>query len=219
MKLYTYWRSSAAFRVRIGLALKGLAYDSAFIHLLRDGGEQLSREYSSINPQNLLPSLELGNGDILTQSMAILEYLDETHPTPSFLPSDPFERARVRAMAQAVAIDIHPLNNLRVLNHLTEDLGLSAEQKGDWCRHWIGVGFAGLERMLEVSSEKGDFCFGNAPSLADICLVPQMYNARRFDVDLSPYHNICRIEAKCLELEAFKTAMPENQGDAPPPQS
>lgn len=213
-KLYTYWRSSAAYRVRIGLALKGMDAEHIPVHLVRDGGEHLNPSYGAINPQNLVPSLVLDGGEILTQSLAILEYLDEIKPEPAFLPQDALSRAHARALAQAVAVDIHPLNNLRVLNYLTETQGFEAGDKEIWCQQWINTGFSGLEKLLEQSAHTGEFCFGDAPGLADICLVPQVYNARRFNVDLTPYPNILRIDENCCTLAAFETAKPENQPDA-----
>jgi maleylacetoacetate isomerase len=216
MKLYTYWRSSAAYRLRIALNLKGVAYDSAFVHLARNGGEHLTDDYAALNPQRLVPTLELDRGDVLTQSLAICEYLEETHPEPPILPADALGRARVRALAQAVACDIHPINNLRVLNYLTGTIGIDAESKSAWYRHWIVEGFAAIERMLDAGPATGQFCHGDHPSLADICLVPQAYNARRFHVDLDPYPTIRRIEAACLALDAFRSAAPEAQNDATP---
>lgn len=214
MKLYTYWRSSAAYRVRIGLALKGLDFDSAPVHLLKDGGEQLSDIYGAVNPQKLVPSLELDSGEVLTQSLAILEYLDDVQPEPALLPADPLARAKVRAMAQAIAVDVHPINNLRILKYLVKDLGLSDDQKMVWLHHWMGTGFAGLEGLLAQSDRVGAYCYGDAPTLADVCLVPQFYNARRFDVDLSPYPTLCRIDETCRAHPAFVAAAPENQPDA-----
>ncbi len=216
MKLYTYWRSSAAYRLRIALNLKGLPYSSAFVHLVRDGGEHLTDAYGALNPQRLVPALELDGGDVLTQSLAICEYLEETHPQPPLLPEDPMGRARVRGLAQAIASEIHPINNLRVLKHLTENLGIGAEQKSAWYRHWVVEGFAAFERMLETSPATGQFCHGDQPTLADICLVPQVYNARRFHVDLAPFPTIQQIDATCLALDAFRAAAPEVQDDATP---
>jgi maleylacetoacetate isomerase len=215
MKLYTYWRSSAAYRVRIALNLKGIDYQPQFINLLADGGEQLQPSYAAINPQRLLPALTTDDEDVLTQSLAILEYLDEAFPnTPPLLPSSALERARVRALAQAVACEIHPLNNLRVLKYLVNELGASEQQKLNWYRHWINEGFAALETMLAGHRSDQDFCHGDSPGLADVCLVPQVYNARRFALDLGPYPTIARIDAACAELPAFRAARPEAQGDA-----
>ena len=214
MKLYTYWRSSAAYRVRIGLNLKGLGYEDSYVHLVKDGGQQLSDMYKAINPQALVPTLETDEGQYLTQSMAILEYLEETVEGAALLPSDALGRAEVRALALSIACDIHPVNNLRILKYLASELNVSDEEKNTWYRHWIEVGFAGFEKMLAGSKNTGEFCYGDTPGLADICLVPQVYNARRFNVDLSPYPNIVRIDANCQALEAFSKAAPENQGDA-----
>nr|WP_255783855.1 maleylacetoacetate isomerase [Lysobacter chinensis] len=213
MQLYSYWRSSAAYRVRIGLNLKGLSYDIVPVHLVRDGGEQHRPGFRAANPQGLVPVLTHGSRSF-RQSMAILEYLDETWPSPPLLPAVARERARVRALAQAVACEIHPLNNLRVLQHLENELGLDADARSQWVLHWIGEGFAAIEAMLAGHPSTGRFCEGDAPSLADCCLVPQVYNARRFKLDMSAYPTIERIEAECLALPAFDAARPENQPDA-----
>jgi maleylacetoacetate isomerase len=210
MKLYDYFRSSAAYRVRIALNLKGLSAERAFVHLVRDGGEHLKPDYLTRNPQGLLPALELDDGSILTQSMAILEYLEETHPEPALLPRDPVGRARVRAVALAVACDIHPLNNLRVLNYLKGPLGQDQAAVDAWYRHWITVSFAAIEQMVG----NGPYCFGNRPTLADVCLIPQVFNARRFNTELSPYPRILAVEASCTRLDAFAAAHPSNQPDA-----
>lgn len=212
LKLYSYWRSSAAYRVRIGLDLKGLPYETVPVHLVRDGGEQHAEAFRRTNPQELVPVLQHGER-VLGQSLAILEYLDETWPQPPLLPADAVGRARVRALAQAVACDIHPLNNLRVLQYLENTLGQDADARMAWVRHWIGIGFAAIEAMLDTPAG-GRFCHGDAPTLADCCLVPQVYNARRFKLDMAPYPNIERVEAACLELPAFDGARPENQPDA-----
>lgn len=214
MKLYTYWRSSAAYRVRIALNLKALEYQPEYVHLVRDGGEQHKAAYRSINAQGLVPSLTLADGQVLTQSMSILEYLEEVHPEPSLLPTDPIGRARVRALAQLVACEIHPLNNLRVLKHLVGSLEVTEQAKNAWYCHWLTQGFEALELQLTSSPQTGRFCHGDSPGLADICLVPQVYNARRFDIDLSPYPSIVQIDSACLALEAFQRAAPEKQGDA-----
>lgn len=213
MQLYGYFRSSAAYRVRIALALKGLRPQLVFVHLTRGGGEQKSPDYRKINPQALVPTLITDDGHVLGQSLAIIEYLDETHPKPPLLPVDPIGRARVRALALAVACEIHPLNNTRVLNHLTGTLGLSEAQKLAWYRHWIAVGLEGLEGLVAGHAATGRFCHGDAPTLADLCLVPQLANARRFDCDLAPYPTLVRIDAECAKLEAFQTAAPANQPD------
>ncbi|OMH33589.1 maleylacetoacetate isomerase [Motiliproteus sp. MSK22-1] len=215
MKLYTYWRSSAAYRIRIALNLKGIAYDDHYINMLRDGGEQLKEEYARINAQKLVPALETDQNEILTQSMAIIEYLDESYPeTPALLPESTLARARVRALAQAIACEIHPLNNLRVLKYLVNEMGVSEEQKMSWYHHWIVEGFSALETMLADSDTTGQFCYGNTPGLADACLIPQLYNAHRFKVNMSAFPTINRIEKACLELKAFQDARPELQGDA-----
>lgn len=214
MKLYGYWRSSAAYRVRIAMNLKGLTYEDCFVHLVKDGGEQLQAAYKAINPQGLVPSLELDNGDYLSQSMAILEYLDETCEGPKLLPETAQDRAYVRALALSVACEIHPLNNLRVLKYLSGVLKVSDDEKSTWYRHWVTQGFDALEETLSNSKQTGKFCFGDQPGLADICLVPQVYNARRFNVDLTLYPTIVAIDQNCQELDAFQKAVPEQQGDA-----
>lgn len=214
MKLYTYWRSSAAYRVRIALNLKAIVYESVYVSLVNEGGEQLKSDYAVINPQRLVPSLALDDGQILTQSLAIIEYLDEVVSGVALLPSDAIGRARVRALAQTVACDIHPLNNLRVLKQLEASLGADAAQKSSWYRHWIEQGFEALETLLATSPDTGTYCHGQTPGLADLCLVPQLYNARRFQVDLSAYPTLVRIDAACAELDAFLQAAPEAQGDA-----
>ncbi|SCA55507.1 putative maleylacetoacetate isomerase [Candidatus Terasakiella magnetica] len=210
MKLYDYWRSSAAYRVRIALNLNGQAYEHICVHLVKDGGQQHSADYKAKNPQGFIPALELEDGTILSQSMAILEYLDETTPEPAFLPASPKERAIVRSLAQIITSDIHPVNNLRILQYLAGELGVEDEPKMTWYRHWITKGFDALEARLGDDT----FCFGDTPTLADICLVPQVYNAHRFKVDMTPYPKIARINETCLKLEAFQKAVPENQPDA-----
>jgi maleylpyruvate isomerase len=213
MKLYDYFRSSAAYRVRIALNLKGVTPEErTSVHLRM--GNQRAQDYLELNPQGLVPALVLDDGHILTQSLAIIEYLDETHPQPPLLPRDAAGRARVRAVALSIACEIHPLNNLRVLNYLMHTLGVSSEQKNGWYKYWIDVGFEALETRLAREAETGHFCHGDAPTLADICLVPQLANARRFDVDLAPYPTLTRIEAACQALPAFAAAAPERQPDA-----
>jgi maleylacetoacetate isomerase len=212
--LYSYWRSSAAFRVRIALNLKGLRYETRGVHLLHNGGEQHAPDYVAINPQELVPALVDGDR-VITQSMAIVEYLDETHPQPALLPPDAAGRARVRGLAQMVACDIHPLGNLRVLQHIGAQFDADDERKGNWMRHWISAGFQALEAMLANNAHTGRYCHGDAPGLADLCLVPQVYNARRWNMPLDDYPTIRRIDAACAELEAFQQAMPEHQPDAP----
>ncbi|MCC6746879.1 MAG: maleylacetoacetate isomerase [Deltaproteobacteria bacterium] len=213
MKLYTYFRSSAAYRVRLGLALKGLEVQLEPVHLLRNGGEQHKVAYRAVNPLGLIPALSDGP-HLFTESLAILEYLDETHPEPPLLPADAAGRARVRGLALTVACDIHPLNNLRVLKYLKDELGASQEQRDAWYHHWVAVGFEALEAELARSSATGRFCHGDAPTLADVCLVPQVYNARRFGCPLEPYPTIGRIDELCRALPAFQQAAPEAQPDA-----
>ena len=213
LTLYSYWRSSAAYRVRIGLNLKGLDYRIEPVHLVRDGGQQRTESYRALNPQQLVPTLLHGSRRI-TQSLAILEYIDECWPKPSLLPVDARGRARVRALSQLVASDIHPLNNLRVLQYLKRELGAEQPAVDDWARHWMREGFAAMQAMLSESTETGAFCHGESPTMADCCLIPQIYNARRFRLDLSPYPEITRIEANALALPAFDRARPENQPDA-----
>jgi maleylacetoacetate isomerase len=213
--LHSYWRSSAAYRVRIALNLKGLAYDIAPVHLVRDGGEQHKPGFAAMNPQELVPVLQHGQR-MLRQSLAILEYLDEMWPTPPLLPSTARERARVRALAQLVACDIHPLNNLRVMQFLEREFSTPQVERERWTRHWIVDGLRAFETMLADNSSTGLFCDGDAPTIADACLVPQVYNARRAGVDLREFPTIVRIERNCLDLPAFDAARPENQPDAPP---
>lgn len=213
MKLYTYFRSSAAYRVRIALNLKGLPYEAMPVHLLRNGGEQRHTDYLALNPAGLVPALEDG-GAVLTQSLAIIEYLDETHPQPPLLPGDALERARIRALAQAIACDIHPINNLRVLQYLTRELGASEEQKTAWYRHWVEEGLAAVEAMLVRSPRSGRFCVGDTPTLADICLVPQVFNALRFKCSTAHLPTVLRIVEACEALEAFRLAAPARQPDA-----
>ncbi|MGD8430166.1 MAG: maleylacetoacetate isomerase [Ectothiorhodospiraceae bacterium] len=212
MRLHDYFRSTAAYRVRIVLNLKGLDYEQVSVNL-REGAQQAA-DYLAVNAQGLVPALEV-EGGLLTQSLAICEYLEETHPEPALLPREPLARARVRALAEAVACDIHPLNNLRLLKYLTGELGVSEDQKLAWYHHWIREGFNAIEQMLRASPDTGEFCHGDAPTLADACLVPQVYNARRFELDIDPYPGIRRIEENCLALAAFDRARPEKQPDAP----
>ncbi|RRN56348.1 maleylacetoacetate isomerase [Pseudoxanthomonas sp. SGNA-20] len=214
LTLYTYWRSSAAYRVRIGLALKGLDYASEPVHLVRDGGQQHAPAFAALNPQELVPVLRHGDL-VLRQSLAILEYLDETWPEPALLPADAAGRARVRALAQAIACDVHPLNNLRVLQYLEHGLEQAQPAREAWVRHWIGLGLDALERLLAGDPATGRFCHGDAPGMADCVLVPQLYNARRFGLDLAAWPAIARIGAACAALPAFAAAAPEAQPDAP----
>lgn len=209
--LHTYWRSSAAYRVRIGLNLKGLDYQLA-THDLR-AGEQRAPGYRALAPLGLVPALETGDA-VLTESLAILEWLDERHPTPPLLPRDADDRAIVRAMAQIVACDIHPLNNLRVLRKLKHDLGADDAALQHWAQHWIAAGFTVLEQMAREHGE--GFCFGPTPTIADCCLIPQLYNARRSETDLTPWPTLCAIEARCAALPAFAAAHPAVQPGADP---
>ncbi len=211
MKLYTYFRSSAAYRVRIALNLKGLEAEQISVHLVNNGGEQHSEAYRAINASELVPALCEGDFT-LTQSLSIIEYLDEKFTDITLLPQNLEQRALVRAFSLSIACDIHPLNNLRVLKHLTGELGLSDEQKNAWYKHWIITGFNGLEAQLADS--KGQFCFGSQPTLADCCLIPQVYNALRFNIDLSAYPKIQSIYAHCNSLDAFQQATPEAQPEA-----
>jgi maleylacetoacetate isomerase len=210
MKLFGFFRSSAAFRVRIALNLKGLAHEDAFIHLRR--GDQRGTDYLAVNPQGLVPALET-DGHTLIQSMAIVEYLDETHPRPEFLPRDPVDRAHVRALAAIVACDIHPINNLRVLRYLTRNLGHDQTVIETWYNYWIATGFEAFERLVAGDRRTGDFCCGDAPGLAEIALIPQVVNSERYRLDLSPYPTITRIHNNCMKLDAFAAAHPNNQPD------
>lgn len=209
MKLYTYFRSSAAFRVRIALNLKGLAYEPVFVHLAK--GEHRQPQYTKVNAQALVPTLELDDGTRLNQSLAIIEYLDEKHPQPPLVPKESLARARVRSLSYLVASEIHPLNNLRVLQHLKR-LGQTQEQIDTWYRYWIADGLAKLE--AELKGTAGKFCHGDAPSMADCCLVPQIFNAKRFNSDLAPYPTTMRVFDACMKLEAFDRAQPSKQPDA-----
>ena len=206
MILYGYGLSSASYRVRIALALKDLPYTSITKNL-RAGEHRLS-DFLSINIQGFVPALGLDDGAVLTQSVAIMEYLDEIYPSPRLLPAEPLARARVRALTLAITSDIHPLNNLRVLRYLEDRLSLDKETRDAWYRHWVQVGFEALERWLIRDTATGRFCHGDSPTLADICLVPQVFNARRFAVDMNPYPRILAIDAACRELAAFQTAAP-----------
>lgn len=214
MKLYSYFRSSASYRVRIALNLKKIPHETDFVHLLKNGGEQRSAAYAALNPQKLVPALATEEG-VFTQSLAIIEYLEETHPETPLLPATAAERARVRAIAQLMACDIHPLNNLRVLQYFEQEWSVPQPERDEWVRHWIGEGFAAAEAMVAEHPSTGSFCEGNTPTMADCCLVPQVYNARRFGVDMARFPTLQRIEAACLELPAFDAARPERQPDAP----
>ncbi|MFL5260680.1 MAG: maleylacetoacetate isomerase [Hyphomicrobiales bacterium] len=210
MKLYGYFRSSAAFRVRIALNLKGLTVEHVPVHLVRNGGEQKHKPFRLLNPQMLVPALELDDGSVLTQSLAIIEYLETVWPHPRVIPADPIQAARARAVAHAVACDIHPLNNLRVLNYLKGELGAQKEAVEAWYKHWIEQGFDAIERLIQA----GPFCFGNTATIADICLIPQIFNARRYKMDIPRFPKIARVEAHCLDMPAFAAAVPDRQPDA-----
>lgn len=212
--LYSYWRSSAAYRVRIGLNLKRLPFETVPVHLVRDGGEQHSPAYRQANPQQLVPVLQHGQR-MLRQSLSILEYLDEVWPEPALLPGTARGRQRVRAIAQLVACDIHPLNNLRVLQYFEREWNVPSAERDTWVRHWMAEGFAACEQLLNDNPATSEFCEGSEPTIADICLIPQLYNARRFGLDLTPYPCLMRIEAACLALPEFDAARPERQPDAP----
>jgi maleylacetoacetate isomerase len=211
--LYGYFRSSAAFRVRIALNLKNLHADPRFVDLLKDGGQQHGDAYKSVNPQGLIPTLVHG-GHTIGQSLAIIEYLDEIVPQPPLLPCDAAGRARVRQIALVIACDIHPLNNLRVLQYLRHAVRADDKARADWQHHWIAAGFAALQAVLERDGAAGRFCHGDTPTLADVCLIPQMANARRIQMNLSPYPTLRRIEEAAYCLSAFTAARPENQPDA-----
>ena len=212
--LYSYWRSSAAYRVRIGLNLKGLPYEIMAVHLVRDGGEQHSEAFREANPQQLVPVLQHGQR-MLRQSMSILEYIDEIWPERPLLPATARDRQRVRALSQVIACDIHPLNNLRVLQYFENEWGVPQAERETWARHWMADGFAAFEALLHDHPSTGAFCDGDVPTMADCCLVPQVYNARRFGLDLAPYQTVVRIEQACLAMPEFDAARPENQPDAP----
>jgi maleylacetoacetate isomerase len=210
LKLYTYYRSSAAYRVRIALNLKGLPYEMVPIHLTKDGGYQRKPEFFAVNPQMRVPALALSSGDVLTQSLAIIEYLDDIHPEPPLLPPDALARAHVRAIAQAVACDIHPLNNLVVLQYLKRTLKHEQAEIDAWYHHWVIEGFKAIEAMIAPLP----YACGSQVSLADVCLVPQVFNARRLKVPLDAFPKIVAAETACLKLPAFDKARPENQPDA-----
>jgi maleylpyruvate isomerase len=210
VKLYSYFRSSAAYRVRIAFNLKDLAFETVPIHLQKDGGQNLKPDYRALNPLMRVPTLRLNSGELLTQSLAIIEYLDETHPQPPLLPSDAVGRAKVRALALLIACDIHPLNNLAPLRYLKSDMGLEQAKSDAWYQHWVMSGFDALEALLGP----GPYAYGADVTLADICLVPQVFNARRLKVPLDKYPKIVAVDAACAKLPAFEKARPENQPDA-----
>jgi maleylpyruvate isomerase len=211
LKLHSYFRSSASYRCRIALNLKGLPYETAFVHLVKDGGQQHAPTYRALNPQALLPTLE-HDGRVLTQSLAIIEYLEEVWPQPPVLPGDAELRAKVRAFALAIACDVGPVNNLRVLRYLKRDMGQAQPAIDTWYRHWAESGLEACQALLPAVEHR--FCFGEQPTLADICLIPQMYNARRFNSDLSAVPRLVAIDAACCALPAFAKAAPEAQPDA-----
>ena len=210
MKLYSYFRSSAAYRVRIALNLKGLAYETVPVHLVKEGGHNRRPEFRAINPQMRVPALVVPTGDVLIQSLAIIEYLDETHPEPPLLPKDPIARAQARALAEIVACDIHPLNNIGSLRYLKRELHHEQAAIDTWYHHWVLTGF----EALEVLVRPGPYACGGAVTVADLCLVPQVYNARRLNVPLDKFPKIVAIDTACLALPAFDRARPENQPDA-----
>ena len=213
MKLYTYFHSSASYRVRIALNWKGIAHEQAFVHLQK--AEHLAPAFKEVNPAGLVPALEDG-GRVISQSLAIIEYLDEVYPGPKLIPADPLERAYVRAFSQIVACEIHPLNNLRTLNFIRQSYGLDQEGVNRWYRHWIAEGFAMMEGFLAKEGRSGRFCLGDQVTMADCCLVPQVFNAERYKCDLSAYPSVMRINNACNKLEAFAAAHPWKQPDAPP---
>jgi maleylpyruvate isomerase len=213
MKLYNYFRSSASFRVRIALNLKGLPYEYAAVHLTKGGGQQFAPEFRAINPDALIPVLD-DEGLRLTQSLAIIEYLEETHPEPPLLPRAPLERAYVRAIALGIACEIHPLNNLRVLRYLVRDLKVTDEQKDAWYRHWVQEGLAAIEARLVAENRCGRYALGSQVTLADVVIVPQIFNAKRFDCRLDHVPTVMRIFEHCMELPAFVDAQPARQPDA-----
>ncbi len=210
MKLYSYWRSSASWRVRIALHLKKLEFETVTVSLIADGGKQHSDDYSAINPQNLVPALLLADGTKFTQSLAIIDWLESTYPDPALLPHDAVSRAHVLAAAHAIAVDIQPINNLRVVKMLSTQFSADAEAKATWSKHWIEIGFNAFDELISP----GQFAFGNQLTLADICLIPQLYNARRMGLDLQPWPRLLAIEAACKVVPAFMAAAPEAQPDA-----
>lgn len=208
LTLYNYYRSSASFRVRIALNIKGLAYENKRVHLVKN--DQTAQEFLTINPQGLVPVLQDGD-KIINQSLSIIDYLEDNHPTPSLFPKDSYQKALARSFALMIAADMHPLNNLRVLKYLTNELGLSEDKKNQWYQHWIQQGLAALEKNLNQSKYSGDYCFGNHITVADICLVPQLFNARRFNCNVDAYPTLVRIDAHCQKQPAFQAAWPEEE--------
>ena len=213
IKLYNYFRSSASYRVRIALNLKGLPYEYVPVHLLKDGGQQLAPSFRSLNPESLVPVID-DDGEVLTQSLAIIEYLEETRPEPPLLPRDAAERAYVRAIALAIACEIHPLNNLRVLRYLVKTLGASEEQKNAWYRHWVEQGLAAVEARLVADRRSGRYALGDAVTLAEVFIVPQIFNAQRMECKLDAVPSVMRIFDNCMQLSAFIDAQPSAQPDA-----
>jgi len=213
LRLYSYFRSSAVFRVRIALNLKGLDYQAVPVHLLRDGGQQHAPDFVQKNPAHLVPVLE-DDSQILTQSLAIIEYLEEQYPAPPLLPKKPVDRARVRALALDVACDIHPLNNLRVLNHLSSTFGVDDSRRTEWMRHWITVGLTAIEQKLQSTASRSGFCYGESPTIADCCLIPQTFNALRAQTPVDRFPTVMRIYERCMKLPAFEKAAPGAQPDA-----
>jgi maleylacetoacetate isomerase len=211
--LYGYFRSSAAFRARIALNLKGIEPELRFIHLLKEGGQQHTAEYKTLNPMELIPAL-VHDGQLITQSLAIMEYLDEIVPEPPILPKDALGRARVREIACVIACDIHPVNNLRLAQYLKREFHISDEQQANWQRHWITLGFEALEKMLSLSKDTGTYSYGDSPTVADICLIPQIFNARRVNLEVERYPTLSRIFAHAMQHPAFDAAQPKNQPDA-----
>ncbi|MDH3240567.1 MAG: maleylacetoacetate isomerase [Alphaproteobacteria bacterium] len=213
MRLFDYYRSSASFRVRIGLNMKGIDVERSPVHLLKDGGQQFAGPFTALNPQQLVPVLEDGNLRLI-QSLAILEYLDEIQPAPPFLPEGAAARARVRALAQVIACDTHPLNNLRILKYLKDEMGQDDDARNAWYRHWVAKGLSALEALIAGHPDTGRFCHGDTPGLADIALVPQIFNAKRFDCPLDDYPKTMAIFENCMAEPAFEKAQPANQPDA-----
>lgn len=213
MQLHTYFRSSAAYRVRIALGLKGLDWQAHFVHLVKEGGQHHSAAYKALNPTGLVPTFEQDDF-VLNQSLAIIEYLDEQYPTPALLPGDAQARAHIRALAYDVACDIHPINNLRVLKYLEQHLHLDAEQRKQWYVHWVATGLEAFEKQLAAHAQSGDFCYGHTPTLADICLVPQVFNAHRFGYSTDHLPRLNTAVQACSQLAAFIQAEPANQPDA-----
>lgn len=213
IKLYGYWRSTAAYRVRLALNIKQLSYSQESIHLVKNGGEQYSAKYQSLNPQGLVPTL-VDNGFDIGQSLAILEYLEDRYPQNPLLPSVVTERALTRQLCQIIACDLHPLNNLRVLQYLSNKLNVEEATKTEWYHHWLALGFDAFEKLLKKHNSIGSYCLGGELTMADVCLIPQIYNANRFSFSLDAYPRLNEINQNCLKLVSFQDALPENQPDA-----